>query len=358
MQKTGFELRKIEKSRFAPELLKDPGFGVLFSDHMFSMEYSDGRWLTPSIVPYEPISISPANTTLHYGQAVFEGLKAFRTSAGVVNIFRPDKYFERFLRSCERLCIPPPDYSVFITALTELVKLDSAWVPNAKGQAMYIRPFIFATGENLGVRVSDAYRFLIITSPVGAYYKEGMNPVKLTTSGEFVRAAKGGLGAVKTPANYAASLLAGERARKAGFTQVLWLDAVEHKYVEEVGAMNVFFYFEGELATPELGGALLSGVTRDCVIRLATDMGVKVAERRVSIDEVFAASMAGTLKEVFGTGTAAVISPVGSIHHNGAEIKINGFKPGALALKLYDAITSIQYGESADKYRWCHLVNL
>ena len=292
MQKTDFVLSRLEKSRLKPGMLDDPGFGVIFSDHMFSMEYSGGRWHTPSIEPYADIQVSPANTTLHYGQAVFEGMKAFRTSGGAVNIFRADKYFERFVGSCKRLCIPEPDKDVFMTAVTELVRLDAAWVPENKGQSLYIRPFIFATGYNLGVKVSDSYRFMIITSPVGAYYKEGMNPVRLATPGQYVRAAKGGLGAVKTPANYAASLYAGEQARRDGFTQVLWLDAAEHRYVEEVGAMNVFFYFEDELATPALDGTLLSGVTRDCVLKLASEMGIRAVERRISIEEVFAVTTA------------------------------------------------------------------
>jgi len=332
------------------------GFGEIFSDHMLSMEYKNGRWGPPQIIPYGKIEIHPSICSLHYGQIVFEGLKAFYTRKGVINIFRPEKYNDRMKLSCQRLCIPAVGFDIFMNGLKELVTLDKEWVPRKRGYSLYIRPFIFATDNFLGVKVSETYRFMIITSPVGAYYKEGINPVKLITPGEYIRAAKGGLGAAKTPANYAATLLPAEEAKKKGFTQVLWLDGVERKYVEEVGTMNLFFLIGDELITPPLGGTILPGVTRDSVIHLAKKWRVKVLERRISIDEVFKASTGGELKEVFGTGTAAVISPVGEIHHEERQIIINEGKIGRLSQKLYDEITGIQYGEKADKYGWCHWI--
>ena len=241
-------------------------------------------------------------------------------------------------------------------SLKKLITLDRGWVPKRKGYSLYIRPFIFATDNFLGVKVSDTYRFLIITGPVGAYYKEGINPVKLITPGGYVRASKGGLGAAKTPANYAATLLPAEEAKEKGFTQVLWLDGIEGKYVEEVGTMNLFFLIEDELITPPLEGTILPGVTRDSVIHLARDWGIRTSERRLSIDEVFASSKKGTLKEVFGSGTAAVISPVGEIHHEREKIIINDNKIGPLSQRLYDEITGIQYGERPDKFGWRHTI--
>jgi branched-chain amino acid aminotransferase len=290
--------------------------------------------------------------TIHYGQAIFEGLKAFYTKQGKINIFRMQKYHERMNRSCRRLCIPEIGYDVFSNCLMELLKLDKSWVPHQHGYSLYIRPFIFATDSYIGVRVSETYRFMIILSPVGAYYKEGLNPVRLITEAEYVRAAKGGLGAAKTPANYAASLFPGNEAKKKGFTQVLWLDAAEHKYIEEVGTMNICFVINNELVTPPLDGTILEGTTRDSVLRLARDWGVKVNERRITIDEVIAASRSGQLNEVFGTGTAAVISPVGEIQHRDTLISINNGKIGALSQKFYDEVTAIQYGEKSDKYGW------
>ncbi len=356
MLKTGIEITKSPKTRLTASMLENPGFGVYFSDHMFSMVYSKGEWGKAMIMPFGNIEVSPAMTVLHYGQAVFEGLKAFYAGDGTVNIFRPEKYHARLLRSCERLCIPPASYDAFLAGITELIKIDKAWIPEGKGYSLYIRPFIFATDEFLGVRVSETYRFLIIASPVGAYYKEGMNPVRLTTSGKYVRAAKGGLGEAKTPANYAASLLPAEEAKKNGFTQVLWLDGVERRYVEEVGTMNMFFVIDDEIVTPALDGTILAGVTRSSVLELVKHWGLKAVERRIGIAEVFEAEEKGTLKEAFGTGTAAVISPVGSISHEGREIMINSGATGMLSKRLYDAITEIQYGTGPDNFNWCHQV--
>jgi branched-chain amino acid aminotransferase len=344
-------ITKTLKSRKHEVNFDNLGFGKHFSDHMFSCEYKNGKWDIPQIVPYGSISISPSICSLHYGQIVFEGLKAFY-AGDKINIFRPEKYHERFNRSCLRLCIPPVEYELFIKGIETLIILDGHWVPQNKGTSLYIRPFIFATDDFLGVKVSDTYSFLIITSPVGAYYKEGMNPVKLITSGEFTRAAMGGLGEAKTPANYAASLLPAQIAQDKGYTQVLWLDGVESRFIEEVGTMNIFFVIDNKLVTPSLEGTILSGVTRDSVIVLAKEWGIQVEERRISIDEVISLSKNGSLQEVFGTGTAAVISPVGEIRHGEETIIINNGNIGAFSQRFYDEITAIQYGEKDDKFNW------
>ncbi|MCX5806377.1 MAG: branched-chain amino acid aminotransferase [Proteobacteria bacterium] len=345
-------ITKTLKSRKHEVNFDNLGFGKHFSDHMFSCDYKNGKWDIPQIVPYGSISISPSICSLHYGQIVFEGLKAFY-AGDRINIFRPEKYHERFNRSCLRLCIPPVEYDLFIRAIEGLIILDGHWVPQSKETALYIRPFIFATDDFLGVKVSETYSFLIITSPVGAYYKEGINPVKLITSGEYTRAAQGGLGEAKTPANYAASLLPAQIAQDKGFTQVLWLDGVENRFIEEVGTMNIFFLIDNKLVTPSLEGTILSGVTRDSVITLAKEWGITVEERRVSIDELISSSKDGSLQEVFGTGTAAVISPVGEVKHGEETIIVNNRKIGELSQKLYDEITGIQYGEKEDKFNWC-----
>lgn len=346
------EIKHTAKSTLDSTKLQNLGFGEVFSDHMFIMDYNNNKWHSPQIIPFGEIPLSPAMCALHYGQIVFEGLKAFRNKQGTINIFRPQKYYERLEKSSRRLCIPEIDYDTFINAVQELVKLDSDWIPRKRGESLYIRPFIFATESFLGVRISRSYRLMIILSPVGAYYKEGLNPIRLITCGEYVRAVKGGLGTAKTPANYAASLLPAEEAKKEGFTQVLWLDGVEHKYIEEVGSMNICFIIGDELVTPSLEGTILDGVTRDSALCLARDWGIKVIERKISIDELFATAKTGALKEVFGTGTAAVISPVGEIQHGKSVITINNKKIGQLSQKLYDELTGIQYGERPDKFAW------
>lgn len=348
-------ITKTHESRINETDFENLGFGEVFSDHMFSMEYKNGEWTSPQIVPFGKIEIFPSLCSLHYGQVVFEGLKAFHTKNGII-VFRPEKYHERMNKSSQRLCIPEIDYETFIEGLTELLKLDWNWVPRKRVCSLYIRPIIFATDNFLGVKISETYRFMIITSPVGAYYKEGFNPLRLITSGKYVRAVKGGLGDAKTPANYAASLLPAEEAKMKGFSQVLWLDGIEKKYIEESGAMNVFFLIDNELVTPSLESSILEGVTRNTVIHLAREWGVDVRERKISLDEVLFASNEGRLKEAFGTGTAAVISPIGEIQHNDAPIIINGRKIGAFSQRLFDEITGIQYGEKDDEFGWCHWI--
>jgi len=355
-ERTSMTIRKRKESRLHEVDLDNPGFGVEFSDHMYSVEYRDGEWQDPEIVPYGAIQMQPATCTLHYGQAVFEGLKAFHTRDGAIRIFRPEAHHARFRTSCRRLCIPEPDYEQFIEALNVLLDLDQAWVPENQGYALYIRPFIYAMDEYLAVKVAESYKFLIITSPVGAYYEEGFNPVSLITAEKYVRAVKGGVGTVKTLGNYSASLRPAQEAKEQGFTQVLWLDAFEHRYIEEVGTMNIFFLIDDVLVTPKLEGTILPGVTRDSVLQIAEDWGVPTEERRITIDELFEAADSGKLQEVFGTGTAAVISPVGLIQHRDRQLSVNGNDIGPFAKKLFDEITGIQHGEKEDRFGWMHTV--
>ncbi len=329
------------------------GFGTIFTDHMFNMDYApDKGWHNPRIEPYGPLMMDPATMVLHYGQGVFEGLKAYRNQKGGIQLFRPQENFKRLNYSCRKLCIPEIDEKFTLEALKELVKLEKAWVPAATGTSLYIRPTIIATDPFLGVRASHTYRFFIILSPVGAYYAEGFNPVKIMVTRDHVRAVRNGVGDTKTLGNYAASLLAGEKAHEAGYTQVLWLDAIEQRYVEEVGAMNIFFLIDDVLVTPELSGSILPGITRDSVIRLAKSWGMKVEERKISIDEVFEAHDRGGLTEIFGSGTAAVISPVGQMKYEDQVMTIGEGKVGPVAQKFFDAIMDIQYGQIDDNMGW------
>lgn len=329
------------------------GFGVYFSDHVFISDYADGKWDDGSIKPYGPMEIEPGMCTLHYGQSIFEGLKAFRDVKGGVNIFRPDQNALRLQRSGKAVCIPPFDADRLVEAMKQLIILDNKWIPKQRGHALYIRPVVFGSGNFLGVHASDKYRLIIMTGPVASYYPEGLNPVKILVESEHVRAVRGGLGSAKTAANYAASMLAGKKAKEKGYAQVLWLDGVSRDFVDEVGAMNIMFVIGDELITPSLdSGSILPGITRDSVLTLASEWGMKVSERQINIEELFEAHKKGELKEVFGTGTAAVISPVGQLHYKNENIIINDMKIGTLSQKLYDTITGIQYGEIEDKHNW------
>lgn len=329
------------------------GFGTLFTDHMFNMDYDlDKGWHAPRIEPYGPIVMDPSTMVLHYGQGVFEGLKAYRTVSGAIQLFRPQENFKRLNRSCRLLCIPELDEAAALESLKELLSIEKDWVPSAPETSLYIRPTIVATDPFLGVRASHTYRYFVILSPVGAYYPEGFNPVKIWVTEDHVRAVRGGIGEAKTLGNYAASLLAGQKAHEAGYTQVLWLDGVERKYIEEVGSMNIFFVIDDELVTPAMNGSILPGITRDSVLALARKWNMKVSERQVSIDEVLTAHEAGRLQEIFGSGTAAVISPVGILHYKDREYEIAGNAVGPVAQKLYDAITDIQYGRQPDDMGW------
>ncbi len=333
------------------------GFGTYFTDHMFIMDYTEGKgWHDPRIVPYAPLEMDPASMVLHYGQAIFEGLKAYKATNGHILLFRPDKNMARVNSSNDRLVIPRIDEDFCVQAIKELVNVDSDWIPDVPGTSLYIRPFIIATDPFLGVRPSDTYKFIVILSPVGAYYKEGMNPVKIYVESNYVRAVKGGLGFAKTVANYASSLKAQVEAKHSGYTQVLWLDGIEKKYIEEVGTMNVFFKIDGEIITPSLEGSILPGITRMSTIELLKKSGLKVTERRISIQELYDAHAAGKLDEAFGTGTAAVISPIGEFNWDGNAITVNGGKIGPVAQQVYDTITGIQSGELEDTFGWTQIV--
>jgi len=334
----------------------DLGFGRFYSDHMFTMAYAGGSWGHPEIRPFGPIPVHPANGALHYGQAVFEGLKAYRGSDGVARIFRPDKNAERLLRSCERLCIPNVEPDVFIEAIDRLVALDQAWIPSRRGQSLYVRPIIFSDEGHLEVRPASAFRFVIFTSPVRAYFDTGMKPVSLKAEESYTRSAPGGVGYAKTAGNYGASLYPGRMAQQEGYQQVLWLDGIEHRHVEEVGAMNIFFRFGDTVVTPELRGTILPGVTRDSVITLLEDAGNQVEERRITIDEVVSGSNSGALTEVFAAGTAAIIAPVGAIAHQGHDHTIGNGQAGEMTRWLYDQITGIQHGDLEDRFNWCRVV--
>jgi len=348
------KITKSKTSKIDSVDFENLGFGEVFSDHMFSMDYENGEWINQRIEPYGKIEFEPAMCTLHYAQAVFEGLKAFHVRDGSINIFRPEKNLERMNRSNERMCMPTIDEDMFFDAMTELIKLERDWIPKDTGHSLYIRPFIFGTENFLGVHPSSTYRFMIILSPVGAYYKEGFNPVSLLVPEEYVRAVKGGVGEAKTAGNYAASLLPAEIAQKKGFTQVLWLDGEHHKYIDEVGTMNIFFVIDDEVITPPLEGSILPGVTRDTVLDLTKSWSMKVNERRISIDELIQSSKEGRLQEVFGTGTAAVISPVDEIQYRDTNININHGQIGPIARRLFDEISGIQYGEISDTHGWIY----
>ncbi len=336
---------------------EDLGFGTVFTDHMFVMEYSpENGWHDARIEPFADFSMSPAAMVFHYGQAIFEGLKAYKTPEGKIQLFRARDNFERMNRSARGLCIPEIDIDFVMDAMRQLIKLEEKWIPETLGTSLYIRPTIIASDPFLGVRASFTYKFFIILSSVGAYYAEGLNPVKIWVSKSHVRAVRGGVGEFKTAGNYAASLNAGENAKKEGYAQVLWLDALELKYIEEVGAMNIFFLIDDEIVTPNLTGSILPGITRFSVIDLAKKWGMKISERKIAIDEVFQAHADGRLKEVFGSGTAAVISPVGEIRYGDQVISIGDGTPGETAMKFYDALTAIQYGKGEDTENWIEVI--
>ena len=329
------------------------GFGKYFTDHMFMMDYTpDKGWHDARIVPYGPLTLSPACTALHYGSEIFEGLKAYRRPDGGIQMFRPIENVRRMNRSAERLCLPQIPEDMMMEAMTTLVKMEADWVPHSPNTSLYIRPFMFGNDETLGVHSVHHATFVIILSPVGSYYKEGLNPVKIMIEDQDVRAVRGGTGEAKCGGNYAASNRAGERAEQKGYSQVLWLDGVERKYIEEVGAMNVLFLINGVIVTPELRGSILPGITRKSIIELLKSEGYKVEERLLSVDELAEAMANGTLEEAFGSGTAAVVSPIGSLIYKDKEYVVNGGKIGKLTQHLYDTLTSIQWGKAEDKFGW------
>ena len=337
--------------------MKGVGFGTVFSNHMFCMAWDQGEgWHDAEIKPYQPLVLDPSTLALHYGQSSFEGLKAYHSVSGGINLFRPRENFERMNRTAKRMCLPDLDIDFVLDSLKQLLQEEEEWVPREEGTSLYIRPTKLATEPFLGLKVSSRYLFYIILSPVGPYYPEGFNPVKIIVSDSYVRAAPGGVGDAKTAGNYAASNLAEKEAKEQGFTQVLWLDAVERRYIEEVGSMNIFFVIRNEIVTPQLNGTILPGITRFSVLELARHWGLKVSERRISIDEALTGLEDGSVQEVFGAGTAAVISPVGLLHYRGRSHQVGDGTTGPVARRFFDALTDIQYGRSEDPFGWVETV--
>jgi branched-chain amino acid aminotransferase len=333
-------------------------FGRYFTDHMFLLDWEEGAgWKNARIVPYGPLSLSPAAAGIHYGQSMFDGLKAFRGDDGKLRVFRLDRHCARMSEGAARLCMPAIDPGLMREAVLEFVRIERDWIPSSPGTSLYLRPALFATEPFLGVRPATQYLFFLIASPVGAYYAEGLGPVKIRIEDSFVRAPPGGLGAVKASANYIASQLAAEEAKHAGFSQVLWTDAVEHAALEEVGTMNLFVRIGDEFATPSLSGTILGGVTRDSVITLLRRWGLALNERRILVEELLRAQRTGALKEVFGTGTAAVISPVGELGWKDQRFTVGDGRPGEISQRLFKAITDIQYGRAQDPDGWTTVID-
>ncbi len=329
------------------------GFGKFFSDHMFIVEYTEGiGWHDARIQPYGPLLIDPASPVLHYSKEIFEGLKAYRRADGGIQMFRPIENARRMNRSAERMVMPTLDEEFQVKAMKMLVEVEQDWVPKRDGTSLYLRPTMISHGAELGVHPAKKYLYYIICSPAGSYYKNGMAPVKIHIEDSYVRAVKGGTGEAKTGGNYSASLKAAAEAAKKGFDQVLWLDGRENKYVEEVGAMNMMFVIDGKLITAPTGGSILPGITRKSVLRIAKDMGMEVEERRVSVQELFDAYREGKLTEAFGTGTAAVISPVGILEYRGDQIKLSDGEIGEVSMGIYNNLTAIQWGKKEDVYGW------
>ncbi len=347
-----FPIQRAEtlKEKPDPKTLK---FGKVFTDHMFLLNYDAGQgWHDGRIVPYGDLNLAPSAMVFHYAQEVFEGLKAYRRPDGKVQLFRPMDNVRRLNDSCERLCIPAIPEELALEGIRTLVKVEQDWVPNEPGTSLYIRPFVIATDASLGVHASHSYLFCVICCPVGAYYAEGINPVRIYVENEDVRAVRGGTGYTKCGGNYAASIRAGERAEEQGYAQVLWLDGVERKYIEEVGSMNVMFKVDGTIITPKLTGSVLPGITRRSCLQLLRDWGYPVEERLVTAQELFDAADAGKLDEAWGTGTAAVVSPIGEMGWNERKAEVNGGVIGPVTQKLYDTLTGIQWGTQPDPYGW------
>ncbi len=351
---------KIQKAKTLKEKpdFNNLGFGKYFTDHMFLMDYSaEQGWHDARIVPFGNISVHPASTVFHYGAEIFEGLKAYKTADGY-QMFRPYENAKRFNNSAERLCLPQVSEDDFVQAIVQLINLDYSWIPDMEGASLYIRPFMYGNDETLGVHAVHNATFAVILSPVGSYYAEGLNPVKITIESDDVRAVRGGTGYAKCGGNYAASMRAGQRAAEKGFSQVLWLDGVERKYIEEVGAMNVMFKIGGEIVTPKLTGSVLPGITRKSCIEILKDWGYTVNERLLSVDELISSTENGKLEEAWGTGTAAVVSPIGHLCYKDKDHIVSGNKIGELTQRLYDELTGIQWGRKPDTRGWCYKVKI
>lgn len=346
-------IEKTTSPKAKPQDESKLGFGQIFTDHMFVMDYEEGKgWHDPRVIPYQPITLEPSAMVFHYGQEMFEGLKAYKTEDDRVLMFRPQKNIERANNTNRRICIPEIDEEIFLEGMKAVINVDKDWIPTSAGTSLYVRPFIIATDPFLGVRPSYTYKFMVILSPVGAYYASGLNPVKIWIEDDYVRAVRGGIGEAKTGGNYVASLAAQVKAHDEGYDQVLWLDGVERKYIEEVGAMNIFFKISGKVVTPMLNGSILPGVTRTSCIDLCKSWGYEVEERKVSVDELVESARNGSLEECWGSGTAAVISPVGSLRYGEEVMNIGTGEIGEVSQKLYDTVTGIQIGKVADEYGW------
>lgn len=348
------QIAALDESKLKPVPQTDFGFGNVFSNRMFSQEYTAVTgWQNPRIGPYEPFTLDPATAVFHYAQEIFEGLKAYRRPDGRVNLFRPWENMKRFNNSARRMAMPVVDEEDHLTAVAKLVELESEWVPSVPGAALYIRPTMIATEPALGVHASSRYLHFVIVGPVGAYFKEGFNPVPVYISDTYRRAVRGGTGAAKTGGNYAASIFVGEEAKTKGYSQVLWLDAIEGRYIEEVGAMNIAFVYEGQrIVTPPLTGSILPGVTRNSVITLGRDLGYEVSEEQIDVNEMLADIQSGRITEVFGCGTAAVIAPVGKFGYQDQEYIINKNEVGPVSQRLYKELTDLQYGRIPDRFGW------
>lgn len=350
---TNIPVKRTAHSRIHEVDFEQLEFGKYVSDHMLVCDYAAGEWKTPQIVPYANLSLSPSSLALHYGQTVFEGMKAFRMSDGRINIFRMDKHYDRFVRSLERMCMAVPPREIFNEGLSQLVELDKAWVPKKAGHALYLRPFIYASEARFGVKVSDEYRFVIFTGPVPSLYTE---PIKVKVETNYIRAAKGGTGFAKCGGNYGGAYYPTQLARKEGYDQVLWTDAKENKYIEESGMMNVMFVINDTLVTAPLSDSILDGVTRDSLLTLANDLGYKTAERPIAVAELESAFASGTISEAFGAGTAAVVAPIQVIHINGADHRLPAYHPGNLMFVLKNKLEYIRLGMEPDVHSWNFVV--
>lgn len=353
MQNIKYEI----KERFEPIVFADQlGFCQYFTDHCFEMDYSpELGWHNAVIKPLQNLSLHPATMFIHYGQAIFEGLKAFKTVSGDIVSFRPQRHFTRLNNSARKLCMPEVDIDFVIKAMTELISVEKNWIPTRAGESLYIRPFMFGADSVLGVKPSTNYKFVIILSPVGAYYPEGFKPIKILAQDDYVRAVRKGIGECKTPANYAASLYATEVAKNKGFTQVLWMDGVEQKYIEEVGTMNIFIHFKDEIATPKLTGSILPGVTRASIIDILKEWGMNINERLVSMQEVMDEYKKGNVLGVFGTGTAAIISALGLLQYKDFTMNFS-YNDDSLEMKLFNYIVSLDYGKTEDVHNWLTVI--
>lgn len=350
------KITMVKTKKTKPDFTK-LGFGKYFTDHMLVMDYADGAWGEPEIMPYDDFKLSPSTAVLHYAQGIFEGCKAYKDKKGKITTFRTIDNFLRMNKSAERMCMPTLPVATVLEALYELIRLESDWIPTEPGTSLYVRPTMIACDSALGVHASRCYKFFIILSPVGAYYANGLKPTKIYIEDTFVRAAVGGTGEAKCMGNYAASMLAAEEAQKKGYDQVLWLDAAEKKYVEEVGAMNMFFVIGGTVVTPMLTGSILPGITRDSILKILKKYGYKAEERKISVDEIYSAYKSGKLDEAFGAGTAAVVSPVGLIGYKNEDMIINNQEMGKVSEFLYDRLTGIQSGRYEDEFGWINRLN-